>query len=1064
MWIVALALRRPYTFTVFAILILIAGVVAIVRSPKDIFPSINIPVVSVLWNYAGMSPEGMESHVTSLFERGLTTTVDNIEHIESQSLYGIAVIKVFLQPNASLASGVAQITSISQAALRQMPPGMTPPLVIAYTATNVPVLRIGLTGQGLSEQQLNDLALQFVRTQVITVPGAAVPYPYGGKQRYVSVDLNYQRLQALNMTPSDVVTAMGSQNLILPSGTMKIGQFEYQVDLNSSPQTIEELNALPIKSLPNGTTIYVRDVANVRNGFIPQTNVVRFEGARAAMLDVQKNGAASTLDIVDGVKKKLPQIKQTLPPGADNLNLTLLTDQSIFVSASIQNVVREAVIAAALTALMILLFLSSWRSTLIICVSIPLSILCSIVVLSVLGETINIMTLGGMALAVGILVDDATVEIENIHRNMADGGDMHHCILQGAAQIAVPALVSTLCICIVFVPIFFLAGTAKYLFVPLAEAVVFAMLASYLLSRTVVPTFAKYLLPPELDRHRSHEPVTPKTIFGRISQGFENNFSKLREGYRDLLSICLRRPKVTIISVLAFAVASLVLFPFLGEDFFPIVDAGRFDMHIRMKAGTRIEETARTADEIEHMLRSLIPADQLEGIIDNLGIPYSGINLSYNTSGTTSGADGDILVSLKENHGPTNQIIRNIRRQMPQEFPDVEFWFPPADIVAQILNFGLPAPINVQIQGLDKNANFQFASQLMAQMRKVPGLVDLRIQEPNDVPRLNVVVDRTKASMLGIQEQNVANSVLGALAGSQSTTQNFWVDPKNGVNYQVSTQEPQYQMDSLDALLNLPILGGTGTVPQILANVATISRSTTSPVVDHYDIRPVINIYGNVDGKDLGYVSNQVQKLVDAAMKDLPKGSLINVRGQTKTMESSFSGLYVGLIFSIVLVYLLMVVNFQSWTEPFIIISALPCALAGIVWILFITGTTLSVPALMGTIMCMGVATSNSVLVITFANEKLLETRDSYQAALQAGYIRLRPVIMTALAMIIGMVPMALSLGEGGEQNAPLGRAVIGGLILATVGTLFFVPTVFMMVRRRYHLPEQADKPESAKP
>jgi multidrug efflux pump subunit AcrB len=1063
MWIVALALRRPYTFTVFAILILIAGVVAIVRSPKDIFPSINIPVVSVLWNYAGMSPEGMESHITSLFERGLTTTVDNIEHIESQSMYGMAIIKVFLQPTASLASGVAQVTSISQAALRQMPPGMTPPLVIAYTATNVPVLRVGMSGQGLSEQQLNDLALQFVRTQIITVPGAAVPYPYGGKQRYVSVDLNYQKLQALQMTPTDVVNAMGNQNLILPSGTMKIGPFEYQVDLNSSPQTIEELNTLPIKSLPNGTTIYVRDVANVRNGFIPQTNVVRFDGSRAAMLDVQKIGAASTLDIVDGVKKLLPQIKQTLPPGAENLNLTLLTDQSIFVSAAIENVIREAVIAATLTALMILLFLSSWRSTLIICVSIPLSILCSIVVLSMLGETINIMTLGGMALAVGILVDDATVEIENIHRNMAEGGDMHHCILQGAAQIAVPALVSTLCICIVFVPIFFLAGTAKYLFVPLAEAVVFAMLASYLLSRTVVPTFAKFLLPPELDRHRSHEPATPKTIFGRISLGFEASFSKFREGYRDLLSICLRHPKITVISVLAFAVLSLGLFPFLGEDFFPSVDAGRFDMHIRMKAGTRIEETARTTDEVERMLRQIIPASQLDGIIDNLGIPYSGINTSYNTSGTTSASDGDIIVSLKENHGPTNQFIRTIRREMPQQFPDVEFWFPPADIVAQILNFGLPAPINVQVQGLNKNANFQFASHLMSQMRKVPGLVDLRIQEPNDVPRFNVAVDRTKASMLGIQEQNVANSVLGALAGSQSTTQNFWVDPKNGVNYQVSTMEPQYQMDSLDALRNLPILGGTGT-PQILANVATFSRSTTSPVVDHYDIRPVINVYGNVDGKDLGYVSKQVQKLVDASKKDLPKGSLLIVRGQTKTMESSFTGLYLGLLFSIVLVYLLMVVNFQSWTEPFIIITALPCALAGIIWILFITGTTLSVPALMGTIMCMGVATSNSVLVITFANEKLLEMRDSYQAALQAGYIRLRPVVMTALAMIIGMVPMALSLGEGGEQNAPLGRAVIGGLILATVGTLFFVPTVFMMVRRHYHFPEQADKPETAKP
>jgi multidrug efflux pump subunit AcrB len=1064
MWIVALALRRPYTFTVFAILILIAGVVAIVRSPKDIFPSINIPVVSVLWSYAGMSPEGMESHITTLFERSLTTTVDNIDHIESQSLYGISVVKVFLQPTASVAAGVAQVTSISQAALRQMPPGITPPLVIAYTATNVPVLRVGMAGEGLSEQQLNDLALQFVRTQIITVPGAAVPYPYGGKQRFVSVDLNYQKLQALNLTPVDIVNAMGNQNIILPSGTMKIGPFEYQVDLNSSPQTIDELNAIPIKSLPNGTTVYVRDVANVRNGFIPQTNIVRFDGARAAMLDIQKIGAASTLDIVDGVKKILPQIKQTLPPGSDKLNLTLLTDQSLFVSAAIENVLHEAVVAAGLTALMILLFLSSWRSTLIICVSIPLSILCSIVVLSALGETINIMTLGGMALAVGILVDDATVEIENIHRNMAEGGTMDHCILQGAAQIAVPALVSTLCICIVFVPIFFLAGTAKYLFVPLAEAVVFAMLASYLLSRTVVPTFAKYLLPPELEQHRGHEPATPKTIFGRISQGFESGFTKFREGYRDLLSICLRHPKITVVSVLLFALASLALFPFLGENFFPNVDAGRFDMHIRMKAGTRVEETARSADLIENMLKRIIPAGQLEGIIDNLGIPYSGINLSYNTSGTTSAADGDILVSLKENHSPTNDFVRTIRRQMYQEFPDVEFWFPPADIVAQILNFGLPAPINVQVQGLNKNANFQFASRLMTQMRKVPGLVDLRIQEPNDVPRFNVTVDRTKASMLGLQEQNVANSVLGALAGSQSTTQNYWVDPKNGVSYQVSTQEPQYQMDSLDALRNLPILGGAGATPQILANVATISRSTTSPVVDHYDIRPVINIYGNVDGKDLGYVSQQVQKLVDAAKKDLPKGSLLIVRGQTKTMESSFNGLYIGLIFSIVLVYLLMVVNFQSWTEPFIIITALPCALAGIIWILFITGTTLSVPALMGAIMCMGVATSNSVLLITFANEKLHELRDSYQAALQAGYIRLRPVVMTALAMVIGMVPMALSLGEGGEQNAPLGRAVIGGLILATVGTLFFVPTVFMMIRRHYHFPEQVDKPQTAKP
>ena len=1062
MWIVALALRRPYTFTVFAILILIAGLVAIVRTPKDIFPSINIPVISVLWGYTGMSAEGMESHITSQFERILTTTVDNIEHIESQSIYGGSIVKVFLHPGASVPTGIAQVTSVAQAVLRQLPVGMTPPLVLSYTASNVPVVRIGLSGKDLSEQQLNDLALQFVRTQLITVPGVAVPYPYGGKQRYVSVDLNYQKLQALGMTPTDVVTAISNQNVILPSGTMKIGQFEYQVGMNASPEAIEELNAIPIKTTPNGSTIYVRDVANVRNGFVPQTNIVRFDGSRATMLDVQKTGSASTLDIVDGIKKKLPEIKQTLPPGAESLNLTLLTDQSIFVSASIQGVIREAIIAACLTALMILLFLSSWRSTLIICVSIPLSILCSIVVLSALGETINIMTLGGMALAVGILVDDATVEIENIHRNMAEGGTMEQCILNGASQIAVPAFVSTLCICIVFVPIFFLSGVARYLFVPLAEAVVFAMLASYLLSRTVVPTFAKFLLPPEMERHLSTEHPKPKTIFGKISQSFESGFSRFREGYRDLLSTCLRHPKVTVIGVIGFAALSMLLLPFLGQNFFPSVDAGRFDTHVRMKPGTRVEETARTADQIETMLRQIIPANQLEGIIDNLGIPYSGINLSYNTSGTISAADGDILVSLNEHHDPTNGFVREIRKRMAKEFPDVELWFPPADIVAQILNFGLPAPINVQVQGLNKSANFEFASRLVDKLRTIPGLVDLRIQEPNTVPQFNINVDRTKASLLGLQEQNVANSVLGALAGSQQVSPNFWVDPKNGVTYSVTAQAPQYQMDSLDALRNLPILGGTGVTPQILANVAGISRSTTSPVVDHYDIRPVINIYGNVDGKDLGYVSDRVQQVVDAAKKDLPKGSLLIVRGQSKTMQSSFFGLYVGLVFSIVLVYLLVVVNFQSWTEPFIIITALPCALAGIVWMLFITGTTLSVPALMGTIMCMGVATANSVLVITFAKEKLHEFNDSYSAALQAGYIRVRPVIMTALAMIIGMVPMALGLGEGGEQNAPLGRAVIGGLIFATIGTLFFVPTVFMLVRKRSGALEQSSAPKVA--
>ncbi|MBV9672169.1 MAG: efflux RND transporter permease subunit [Verrucomicrobia bacterium] len=1056
MWIVALALRRPYTFTVFSILILIAGVVAITRTPKDIFPSIDIPVISVIWSYAGMSPEGMESHIISQFERGLTTTVDNIEHIESQSIYGIGVVKIYLQPNANLGKSIAQVTSISQAALRQMPPGITPPLVLSFTATNVPVLRIGLAGKNLSEQQLNDLALQFVRTQLITVPGVAVPYPYGGKQRYVSVDLDYQKLQAVGMTPTDVVNAIVAGNVILPSGTMKVGQFEYQVGLNASPPKLEELNAIPIRTLANGSTIYVRDVANVRNGFIPQTNIVRFDGSRATMLDIQKNGNASTLDIVQGIKQKLPEVEQTLPPTAKGLKLTLLTDQSIFVSASIQGVIREAVIAACLTGLMILLFLSSWRSTLIICVSIPLSILCSIVVLSALGETINIMTLGGLALAVGILVDDATVEIENIHRNMAEGGTMEDCILRGAAQIAMPAFVSTLCICIVFVPIFFLSGTAKYLFVPLAEAVIFAMLASYLLSRTVVPTFAKFLLPAEMDQHRSPARPRRKNIFGKISAVFENGFSRFRESYRDTLGLCLRHPILTLLGTLGFAALSMALFPFLGQDFFPAVDAGRFDLHIRMLPGTRVEETARTVDLIEKQLRQIIPASQLGGIIDNLGIPYSGINLSYNTTGTISAADGDILVSLKEKHDPTNRFVREIRRRIQQQFPDVGIWFPPSDIVAQVLNFGLPAPINVQIQGLNKQANFQFATRLMAKMKTVPGLVDLRVQEPNNVPRIDVNVDRSRASLLGLQEQNVANSVLGALAGSQQVSPNFWVDPNNGVTYQVNAQEPQYQMDSLDALRNLPILGGSGVTPQILANVAGIARSSTTSVVDHYDIRPVINIYGNVDGKDLGYVSEQVQRLVDAARQELPQGSLIAVRGQTKTMQASFAGLYWGLGFSIILVYLLVVVNFQSWTEPLIIVSALPCALAGILWMLFITGTTLSIPALMGTIMCMGVATSNSVLVITFANEQLHELRDSYQAALQAGYIRVRPVIMTALAMIIGMIPMAIGFGEGGEQNAPLGRAVIGGLIFATVGTLFFVPTLFMMVRKHFVFPEVA--------
>src|ERR1700741_11202 len=1059
MWIVNLALRRPYTFIVLAIFILIAGVLAILRTPKDIFPSINIPVISVIWNYAGLSPQDLEEKITWPYERVLTPTVDNIEHIESQSLYGIAVVKIFLQPNATVPTGIAQVTSVSQAILRQLPTGITPPLVLSYSATNVPVLRVGLSGQALSEQQLGDLGLNFVRTGLITVPGVAIPYPYGGKQRYISVDLNYEALQARGLTPTDVVNAVNSQNLTLPAGTAKIAELEYQIGLNSSPRTIDELNAIPVKTVGN-SVIYVRDVANIRDGFIPQTNIVRFNGQRASMLDIQKTGNASTLDIVSGVKKLLPELKKTLP---DNLNLQLLTDQSIFVTAAIDGVVREGVIAACLTALMILIFLGDFRSTMIIAVSIPLAILCSIVTLSALGETINIMTLGGLALAVGILVDDATVTIENIDRHLAQGKPALEAIRDGAGEVATPALVSTLCICIVFVPIFHLSGVAKYLFAPLAEAVIFAMIASYILSRTLVPTLAMYWMRAHGTASHGHtkKRFAVFTWFSSFHAGFNKGFEKFREGYRDLLALGLRNARKLVIVVLGFAAASSILFPFLGQNFFPAVDTGQFDIHVPPRAGTRIEETASTVDQIEQMIRKVIPANQVNMIVDNMGIPYSGINTSYNNTGTMSPADADILVSLNENHGPTDRYVQTIRARMPHDFPDVTVWFPPADIVSQTLNFGLPAPIDIQVTGANLAANYDFANKLMDQIRHVPGAVDFRIQEPNNALQLNVNIDRNMASVLGISAQAVTQSVLGALSGSEQTSPNFWVDPKNRVSYEINAQVPQYDLHSLDDLRNLPILGGAGQ-GQILANVASISRGTTSPVEDHYNILPVINIYGTADGKDLGYVADHIQKLVDAAKKDLPDRSFINVRGQITTMHASYTGLYVGLAFSMVLVYLLMVVNFQSWTQPFVIITALPFALTGIIWMLFVTGTTLSVPALMGAIMCMGVATANSVLVVTFANELFERYKDPYRAALEAGYVRIRPVLMTALAMIIGMVPMALGLGEGGEQNAPLGRAVIGGLIFATAATLFFVPTVFMLVNRLKRVETSESSPEPA--
>src|ERR1700740_921552 len=1044
MWIVNLALRRPYTFIVLAVFILIAGVLSIVSTPKDVFPPINIPVISVIWTYTGMAPKDISDHLVSPYERVLTTTVDNIEHIESESLYGLGIVKIFLQPNASVPQGIAEVAAVSQTILKQLPIATTPPLILSYSATNVPVLMVGLTG--LSEQQLNDYGLNFIRTQLITVPGAAIPYPYGGKFRYLQVDLNYKALQGYGLTPYDVINTINVQNLLLPSGTEKVGQFEYQVGLNASPPTLEELNAIPIKTLSDGTTVYIRDVAHVYNGCIPQTNIVRFNGKRAVLLAVQKTGSASTLDVVQGIKNKIPELKQTVPPA---LNFSMLFDQSIFVSSAIEGVVRETVIAGCLTAIMILLFLGDWKSTLIIAISIPLAILTSITVLSAIGETLNIMTLGGLALAVGILVDDATVTIENIDRPLAEGKPTLDAIRDGAAQIALPALVSTLCICIVFVPIFFLSGVAKYLFAPLAEAVIFAMIASYILSRTLVPTLAMYWM--KEHGTAAHGPPQKRVAvfawFSSFHAGFNKGFERFREGYRDLLALGLRNAGKLVIVVLGFAAASSILFPFLGQNFFPSVDTGQFDMHVRTRAGTRIEETASTVDQIEQMIRKVIPAKQVNIIVDNMGIPYSGINTSYNNTGTMSPADADILVSLNENHGPTDRYVQTIRARMPHDFPDVTVWFPPADIVSQTLNFGLPAPIDIQVTGSNLTANFDFATKLMNQIRHVPGAVDFRIQEPNNSLQLNVNIDRNMASVLGVSAQAVTESVLGALSGSEQTSPNFWVDPKNRVSYEINAQVPQYDLHSLDDLRNLPILGGAGQ-GQILANVASIARGTTSPVEDHYNILPVINIYGAADGKDLGFVADQIQNLVNASKKNLPDGSFISVRGQIITMHNSYTGLYIGLAFSMVLVYLLMVVNFQSWTQPFIIITALPCALTGIIWMLFVTGTTLSVPALMGAIMCMGVATANSVLVVTFANELFEQYKDPYRAALEAGYVRIRPVLMTALAMIIGMIPMALGLGEGGEQNAPLGRAVIGGLIFATAATLFFVPTVFMLVNK----------------
>jgi len=1048
MWIVKIALHRPYTFVVLALLLLLLGPLAIMRTPTDILPNIGIPVVSVVWGYAGLPPEDMGNRVVTMYERAIPTTVNDVEHVESQSLPGVAVVKIYFQPGVNVDLAISQVTAISQTMLKMLPPGITPPLVLSYNASTVPVIQLALSSDKLTEQELFDYGNSFIRTGLANVKGASIPFPYGGKQRQIQVDLDQRALQAHGLTAVDVNAAIAAQNLILPAGTEKIGPYEYTVLLNASPTALDDLNNLPIKVV-NGSTVFIRDVAHVRDGNAPQINIVRVDGQRAALMTVQKTGTASTLDIIQQIKSRLPSIRDAAPAGLD---IHALADQSLFVRAAVEGVVREGLIAALLTGAMILLFLGSWRSTLIITVSIPLSVLASIITLSALGETINIMTLGGLALAVGILVDDATVAIENINWNLEQGKVVYEAILDGAQQIAVPALVSTLSICIVFVPMFFLGGVARYLFVPLAEAVVFAMLASYLLSRTLVPTMAKYLL--RTHEHETH--ALPKGALLRFQAGFENGFNALRGRYRDLLELSLHHRGWFTAAFLGIVTVSFVLFPFLGSDFFPQVDGGQIKLHMRAHAGTRVEETARLCDRVETAVRQVIPSGEIESMLDNIGLPVSGINLSYSNSAPIGPADADILISLKPDHKPSADYVRTLRKTLPQQFPSISFAFLPADIVSQILNFGLPSPIDIQVTGYKQPENRAYAREIAEKIRHVPGIADLRVHQVFDNPELLVTVDRSRARDLGLNQMEVAANMLISLSGSFQTSPNFWLNPKNGVSYNIVSQTPQFQMDSLEALANIPIGAPLSNgAPQILGSVASIARAAGPAVISHYNVQPVIDIYAGIQDRDLGGVSRDIDNILNDTAADVPKGTTIAVRGQPNTMETSFVGLFGGLAFSIVLVYLLIVVNFQSWLDPFIIITALPGALAGIVWMLFLTHTTLSVPALTGAIMCMGVATANSILVVSFARDLVGRGHLPLAAALEAGATRFRPVLMTALAMIIGMVPMALGLGEGGEQNAPLGRAVIGGLTAATVATLFFVPVVFSLLhgRRREEFP-----------
>ncbi len=1056
LWIVRIALKRPYTFVVLALLILIFGPLAAFRSPTDIFPDIKIPVISVVWTYTGLPPEDMSGRVLYYYERSLSSTVNDIEHIESQSLAGFGIVKIFFQPNVDIRTATAQVTSISQTVLKQMPPGITPPLILNYNASTVPILQLALSSVKETEQKLFDFGQNFIRPQLATVPGTAVPSPYGGKVRQIQIDLNQQALQAKKLSAQDIEYALAAQNQIIPVGTQKIGQFEYSVKLNNSPDAFEQLNDIPVKYV-DGALIYLRDVANIRDGNPPQTNIVRVNGSRAVLMTILKSGAASTLDIVNNIKTLLPVIKESLP---SSVNLNAIGDQSIFVKAAISGVAHEAVIAALLTSLMILLFLGSWRSTLIITISIPLAILSSIIGLYAVGETLNIMTLGGLALAIGILVDDATVTIENINWHLEKGKPVYNAIMDGAQQIVVPALVSLLCICIVFVPMFFLTGIAHYLFVPMAEAVMFAMISSFILSRTLVPTMAQYLLKTHsIDGHPSgellqlaqpdHHTASHSTNpLVRFQQSFEQRFMRIRETYYSLLVLAMKRRRPFIVGFLGVVIISFALVPFLGRNFFPSVDSGQIKIHARAQIGTRIEETAKLFDQIEQHIRATIPKDELGAVVDNIGLTVSGINQVYNNTGTIGPQDGDILISLNEGHRPTDDYVTRLRVSLAAEFPGTTFSFLPADMISQILNFGSPAPVDVQVMGPDGEANMQYAQVLMREMKQIPGIADVRIQQANNYPAISVDIDRSRARQLGITERDVTNSLVVSMAGSGQVAPSFWLNKRNGVSYPIVAQTPEYQIQSLSDLTNIPIVGESG--DQILGGLATINRTHSAAVVSHYAVQPAIDIFATTGHRDLGGVANEITQILKKHETDRPKGSVITLRGQVQTMNDAFSSLLFGLLAAVILIYLLIVVNFQSWSDPFVIITALPAALAGIVWMLFITHTTLSVPALTGAIMCMGVATANSILVISFARERLLHSGDAIKAALEAGFTRFRPVLMTALAMIIGMAPMALGMGEGGEQNAPLGRAVIGGLIAATVATLFFVPVVFSLVHRNY--------------